>query len=481
MKVKSVAHDGLLVYVDLYAEEPYDKIVELRFESETREHYTAQLWGNFLQTYIMYDTDRGVDRVFIRLPHLEDRMVLPIYVERTLIYRAYWPESLFLLYDIGRMPDYILGISGTYYINQTGFRIEDGTVALDYIGDLPFKVKMLFTEADYNATFDLIDPINLLKKWTVTINDSVLSINGTQVTTLTEGLREIDFGYSSNKLAITFYESDQQVYVAYDTTPLNEATTIDNTIMQITAQGLTIEDFMVFRAAPEPTTVVGYQPYTDIFELITSGFPKLNYPQRNGIEVVKADEETITAGMIRKVAEGTDVLNNGTKVVVGEYHFSDSPVELVVAKDIDDRFACELIITQDVADDFAAELKLVTVSQVSENGVKITIPTEDIWYHGILSELREYFDNKYGVIRTIQGFDETFQGIKVTVSAGDQVNDVANFGIFMDMEKFQEVIVDYLVIAMKKYYGYARIFVWNDDEVSVKADYYTVEVKVSEE
>jgi len=480
MRVRSVANDGLLVYVDLYAEEPYDKILELRFEHDTYEHYTAQLWGNFLQTYIMYDETRNVDRVFVRLPHLESRMVLPIYMERTLIYRAYWPDSLFLLYDRGRMPYHILGISGDYYINQTGFHIQDATVALDYTGDLPFKVKMLFTETDYNATFELIDPINLLKKWEVTINNGALSINGNAITTLTEGLKEVDFGFTANKLVLTFYENDQQVYVARDTAPLNEATTIDNTIMQITAQGLTIEDYMIFRAAPEPTTVVGSVDYTDIFELITSGFPKLNYPQRNGIEVVKVDEETITTGTIRKVAEGTDVLNNGAKIVIGEYHFSDSPVELVITKDIDDRFACELIVTQDITDDFGAELKIVTVTKVAENGIKITIPTEDIWYYGILSELREYFDNKYGVIRTIQGFDESFQGVRVTVSAGDQVNDVANFGIFIDMEKFQEAIIDYLVIAMKKYYGYARIIPQEADDIIVLADNYEVEVKVSE-
>lgn len=480
MKVRSVANDGLLVYVDLYAEEPYEKVVELRFEHETDEHYTAQLWGNYLPLYFMYDETRNVDRVFIKLPYLESRMVLPIYLERTLVNRMVFNEPLFLLYDRGKMPQYVIGKSGDYHIDQEGFHLVNGVIALNYIGALPLKVKMMLADPSFSATFDLFDPINLLKKWTVDINNGVLSINGAQVTTLTQGLREIDFGIGNNKLALAFYENDELVYTVTNTTPLNEVADPDITIMQVSGQNVIVEDYMVLASAPEPVVIAGYQEYTDILELITSGQPKLNYPQRNGMSVTIGEKFTDTFTSIRKVASAQDFQVNGNKIVVGEYHVSDSPVELVITEDVDGRFGCELIVTQDITDDFGAELKLVTIVEEANAGIKITIPSLDIWYYGILNELREWFENSYPTIRSIQGFDEAYQGIRVTVTMQDS-EEVAKYGVFMDIEKFKETIVDYLVVAMKKYYGFVKVVPAQESGVSIIADYYTVEVNAYEE
>lgn len=482
MKVRSVANDGLLVYVDLYAEEPYDKVIELRFEHETNEHYIAWLWGNMLPLYFMYDEVRNVDRVFIRLPYLEDRMVLPIYVERILINRMVFDDPLFLLYDRGRMPYYITGISGDYFINQTGFHLNGATVALDYVGELPLKVKFIITEDTYNATFELIDPVNQLRKWIVDINNGILSINGNTVTTLANGMREIDFGFSTSKLVLTFYEESEQVYSVSDTSPLDEATSIDDTIMRISGTGITIEDFIVLRSAPEPAVIVGYVEYTDILELITSGFPKLNYPQRNGIVITEGGKLLEKYVSLREVGEAQSFDSQGIKVVLGEYHVSDSPVELKIVENVDDKFACELIITQDNTHDFGTELKVVTVEQVSNNEIKISVPDSDIWFYGILSDLREWIEEKFVTLRSVHGADEATYGVKVTVTSGGVINDVANYGAFLNIDKVKESIVDYLVIAMKKYYGYAHIYSKIEDEVLVLADYDDrVEVTVNEE
>lgn len=198
------------------------------------------------------------------------------------------------------------------------------------------------------------------------------------------------------------------------------------------------------------------------------------------MSVTIGEKFTDTFTSIRKVASAQDFQVNGNKIVVGEYHVSDSPVELVITEDVDGRFGCELIVTQDITDDFGAELKLVTIVEEANAGIKITIPSLDIWYYGILNELREWFENSYPTIRSIQGFDEAYQGIRVTVTMQD-FEEVAKYGVFMDIEKFKETIVDYLVVAMKKYYGFAKVVPVQESGVSIIADYYTVEVNAYEE
>ncbi len=422
MIVQTPANDGLFVYVDARSLSLTSKLLELRFEHNERGEYYCDMFGNYIPC-VRYNPDGLCDRVFIKIPPVEDVMVFPLYFTRVTTSHIYFEEEFFLFTDYWRSPQHLLARPGSdFAIVQDSFELREGKVAVDLTGDFPIKIKIEYLEEGFHSTYHLYDPNNSLKKWEIEIDDLDVWINGVQANTdildTYTGMLEVDFGWTETTLHLNFYEKENLLLTLQDASPIDEATDIVDTFMEIEQTTDNYTNMLWWMAAhvgSEPTSVVGTQENTDYFELITTGLPRLTNRSRWGTKFMPHHTIEDSTSIQRTVTYSEKELFGIVKRIA-EPACLQSFAELYMAQPDSTEAIGQLILQGEATDSFVSELATCMIEyDLGLWGTKLAAPEVECVdaYPLMLAVQREA--NRYASIqRKVMEMEEKWYALKAT-------------------------------------------------------------------
>ncbi len=428
MRVHTASNDGMYVYVDARSVSMQSKLLEVRFEPNNQGHYLCDLFGNYIPCF-RYNPDGLCDRVFVKIPPVEDAMVFPLYFTRVTTNRIYYNEPFYYFISYWHKPPYNLLAreDAVFAMVQDSFELREGFVAIDLDETLPVKVKIEYLDTDFNSIYHLYDPANGLKKWEVELDDLDVYINGTQVNTdiLTglTGMLEVDFGWTDTQLHVNFYQGPDLILTLNDDSPLDTATDVDDTVMEIeqpTDNYTNMVWWMAARVGSEPTAVLGYQENTDYIELITTGLPRLTNRSRWGTAFKKHDAIDTKASMQRTVTYSEKELFGIVKRIA-EPGFIQSFAELYMAQPAATETVGQLILQGEATESFVSELATCMIEyDLGLWGNKLAAPdVECVDAYPLMLAVQREVARYASIQRKVLELDELWYALKATYADND--------------------------------------------------------------
>lgn len=408
--------DGMIIYIaGKSSEETLNRVAEIRFYNENEVNYSAELFGNFLPVYKI--RTGSVDRLFIHMPPSYVYTCVPLMINTIPYSRLLFSYETFYYWIDAFHPQHLFVRNGNeYFIDQTGFNIVNSTIFIDST-EFPVKHKIFINNSDFSATFRMIDPVSKLLKWTVVFSSKEITINGVSKGTFefSDGI-EIDFGYSQNNLQITINTNEVTPIKVTDSSPIDEATTVDDTNLEIDGVSLEFKWWFCYRSAADECVVCGSTPYVDVFDLMTTGAPKLVSRHYYSIKGIMSEQHQLDASCKIAVGELTNTFNLALVCKILEGHIYDYALEHNLIWDKELVAGTSLKLFQVVETEYGVLNGLSELVLDIENEIKTSRAGSDMDLElSIKSVIEQHIDKRFASKIAAWHFSEEFLQMKSTV------------------------------------------------------------------
>lgn len=408
--------DGMLVYVSgQSSDDTLNRTVEIRFTNEEVVTYCAELFGNFVPTFKI--RSGNTDRLFVHLPPASENMCIPVMITTMAYKNLLFVYDTFYFYIDAFHPMHLKNRTQTgYYIDQTGFNVENGIVYINNT-DFPIKHKLIVNNSNFVASFKLYDPIQELLKWDVSFNNKQLTINGSaQGTYSFADHTEFEIGYTSSKLQIVIYNSEETPTVITHLVPLDTASPGIDTNFEIEAEHFEFEWWFCYKAAPEPVTVVGSTAYTDAFELVTFGEPLLTLRQYYGMKNIFSSAHTELFANTYKVGSVTVSSIYSLVIKFLESELINTMAEIISKEDVEISNVAIVSTFESLAVEYIGILSMSELIKVAEGSISTTIALlEEETICAIKTIVEEHINKVFANKIVVSNQEDRYFGLKTAI------------------------------------------------------------------
>lgn len=430
------AHDGITVYTQMNSAKS-GGLLEVRFYMSDFL-YQADYYGNLLPTKKV--KVGSVDRVFVKLPYIEDNITMPINIVKKIWNNVVFLDDEIFKYDIDMFsPTNLITRSGSVFnINQNGFLLEEGKIAVDWTENNNFRYKIFINNPDdMDCKFHLYN--NGTKKYIIELRQTELKINNMVLDDFVlAGNFEIDFGIVENVCYVSIYYLDQVYKYSYDNS-LEEATEITDTNLEIESY-VQLERILAYRGGAYPNEVAGVVPYIDFLDLATTGGTLMTMVQNFGIKNIlkKATEESIAT--LNIIAEEKNPFEFGMINKLTLRHFINHTAEILLKSNKQENLLSYIKVISYVTENFLSKISVSLIDYaIKEFGIK-NINAESAFEIalGIKNLVKKSIVENYSLVQIVAEYKEWEAGIKNT-HGSIYTTKVTEVGTANAVEKEQEI------------------------------------------